>query len=577
MAGRKGCQSFTRWLRSTQEAAITPAVLLSNIPLEHQLYAVASCGMLQLQFQHNVTGKRHYSSSSSNIGGGRDLSPAEAGKMAFRKRLEMTKKKNLKCDDHPSSSTPSTKSLDTILSHAGLKPPCSNLKSESQILNQNEPLCPPINFETTYTRPPSGDYTNVEEGGKGLIYGRMGNPTRSLLEDVLTNLELASNIDATENTATAAAATTSVTAGDAVTCAFSSGMAAVSSIILALSNNSNSTEPLHVFLPDDIYHGVPSQLKTVFAGGGKVGGSTDRGAGVTYSAVDMTNIEHLKEELMEHVRHLESKSSTRGNNINNNILIWMESPSNPLCKVTDIEEVCTWVQDFRSFNSNVNISTVVDSTWAPPYLSQPLLLGADAVLHSGTKYLAGHSDVLIGSVTTSPKTTQGRELGSRVRQIQSALGATASPMDCWLTLRGLRTLHIRLERQCRSAMEIANFLNNHPLVKSVHYPGLEGHPQHQIAARQMKYSFGGMLSFEMADEAAAMAVAGAVSIIQRATSLGGTETLIEHRASIEPDDGRVSPMGLLRLSVGLEDVEDLKRDLEVALQIGHSITGNVSG
>ena len=149
-----------------------------------------------------------------------------------------------------------------------------------------------------------------------------------------------------------------------------------------------------------------------------------------------------------------------------------------------------------------------------------LHLGADAVLHSGTKYLAGHSDVLIGSVTTSPHTTQGRELGQQIRSIQSALGATASPMDCWLTLRGLRTLHIRLERQCQSAMKIAKFLSDHPLVEFVHYPGLKQHPQHRIAARQMKSWFGGMLSFEMSDEVSAMAVAGAVSTIQRATSLG---------------------------------------------------------
>ncbi len=225
----------------------------------------------------------------------------------------------------------------------------------------------------------------------------------------------------------------------------------------------------------------------------------------------------------------------------------------------------------------------VELRFLSPFLMQikhlfavKLRLGADAVLHSGTKYLAGHSDVLIGTVTTSPYTSQGRELGQRIRSIQSALGAIASPMDCWLTLRGLRTLHIRLERQCRSAMEIAKFLSAHPLVESVHYPGLEQHPQHKTAARQMKPWFGGMLSFEMSDEATAMAVAGAVSTIQRATSLGGTETLIEHRASIEPEDGRVSPMGLLRMSVGLEDVEDLKRDLDEALQIGHNITNDGS-
>ena len=196
-------------------------------------------------------------------------------------------------------------------------------------------------------------------------------------------------------------------------------------------------------------------------------------------------------------------------------------------------------------------------------------LGADAVLHSGTKYLAGHSDVLIGSVTTSPFTTQGQKLGQRISSIQSSLGATASPMDCWLTLRVLRTLHIRLDRQCKTALTIAEFLSHHPLVKSVHYPGLKTHPQYDIAIQQMRHGlYGGMLSFEVSNERMAMAVAGGVSIIKRATSLGGTETLIEHRASIEPEDGRVSPVGLLRVSIGLEDVEDLKRDLDITLRIG---------
>ncbi len=200
------------------------------------------------------------------------------------------------------------------------------------------------------------------------------------------------------------------------------------------------------------------------------------------------------------------------------------------------------------------------------------MLGADAVLHSGTKYLAGHSDVLIGFVTTSPFTIKGQQLGKKIKSIQSSLGATASPMDCWLTLRGLRTLHLRLERQCKNAMELAKFLSSHPSVAIVHYPGLKHHPQHNVALKQMNNGlFGGMLSFEVSSEAMAMAVAGGVCTIKRATSLGGTETLIEHRASIEPEDGRVSPLGLLRVSVGLEDVEDLKNDLETALQIGYEV------
>lgn len=193
------------------------------------------------------------------------------------------------------------------------------------------------------------------------------------------------------------------------------------------------------------------------------------------------------------------------------------------------------------------------------------------VMHSGTKYFGGHSDVLLGVTTTSPFTLMGKQLGESIRTIQTTLGSTASPFDCWLTLRGLRTLHIRVERQCQTAMKIATFLSQHKLVHKVHYPGLVAHPQHEIASRQMNGGYGGMLSFEMKNEAMAMAVAGAVSTIKRATSLGGTETLIEHRASIEPEDGRVSPDGLLRISVGLENPNDLIRDLGIAMDIANEV------
>ncbi len=176
-------------------------------------------------------------------------------------------------------------------------------------------------------------------------------------------------------------------------------------------------------------------------------------------------------------------------------------------------------------------------------------------------------------MTASPYTSRGKELGQLIRSVQTSLGSTASPMDCWLTLRGLRTLHLRVERQCQTAMELAKFLQNHDFVERVHYPGLPSHPQHETAIRQMNGGFGGMLSFEMKDEATAMAVAGACSVIKRATSLGGTETLIEHRASIEPEDGRVSPDGLLRVSVGLESAVDLKDDLNIALQVAQEVVG----
>lgn len=209
-------------------------------------------------------------------------------------------------------------------------------------------------------------------------------------------------------------------------------------------------------------------------------------------------------------------------------------------------------------------------------------LGADVVLHSGTKYLAGHSDSLIGIVTTSPKTKRGKELAPIVKNVQIAAGGVASPFDSWLTLRGLRTLHVRIERQCQNALHMAKYLQSqHRFVTAVHYPGLESHPHHNVACQQTVRQrqggkdggirFGGVLSFEVVDEAYAMAVAGALRIIQRATSLGGTETLIEHRASIEPIERRTSPPGLLRISAGLEDPDDLIADLDNALRIANQI------
>jgi len=192
-------------------------------------------------------------------------------------------------------------------------------------------------------------------------------------------------------------------------------------------------------------------------------------------------------------------------------------------------------------------------------------------MHSATKSLGGHSDVLLGVVTASPWTERGRELGPILRQTQIATGGVASSMDAWLTLRGLRTLATRIGRQCQTAYQIASFLQEHPMVRAVHYPGLESHPQHEIAKEQMSGEFGCVLSLEMESENKAMALAAALQTIQRATSLGGTETLIEHRASIEPPGRVTSPNGLLRLSVGLEDPSDLIADFENALEISERV------
>jgi len=390
----------------------------------------------------------------------------------------------------------------------------------------------------------------------------MGNPTRSCLENVLSGLEMME--DSSNDVVMGAGGEGGY---KAVTSAFSSGMAAASAMVLA-----HSQRPVYIIIPDDRYHGVPVQLSSVF-----------EGRNVFYTSVDMTDVANIQKEV-ERILCNDDDGEGVGvgdGNINGgqlDVLVWIETPSNPLCKVTDIKLVCDWVTQFREAKLNgtdecriSNISTVVDSTWAPPVITQPLLLGADAVLHSGTKYLGGHSDLLLGSITTSPLTSMGRHLATKIRNVQIDLGATASPFDSWLVLRGLRTLHVRIQRQCYNALAIAQFLNDHPIVTKVHYPGLKEHPQHHLAQRQMGGMYGGMLSFEVEGEAMAVAVAGGLGTVRRATSLGGTETLVEHRYSVEPEGGKTSPEGLLRLSVGLEDVGDLVEDLDVALGIAANV------
>jgi cystathionine gamma-synthase len=322
-------------------------------------------------------------------------------------------------------------------------------------------------------------------------------------------------------------------------------MMAVSSILLA------HTAPLHVIRHGDLYHGVSTALVEVFSR-----------FGVTTTSVDMTDLDALRAELA-------SRAESSGD-----VILWMETPSNPLLDVLDIAAICELSNKARKeLNLTVNVTTVVDSTLAPPTLSQPLHMGADVALHSATKFLAGHSDATIGVATTSPWTRRGRELGPLLRQVQTVACGVASPMDCWLTLRGIRTLHVRLARQSETAMKVATFLESHALVARVRYPGLASHPQHSVAQRQMS-QFGGLMSVELSNAAEAMAMAAALTTVQRATSLGGTETLIEHRASIEPEGRRTSPPGLLRLSVGLEDADDLIEDLGRALAIAQEVCGN---
>jgi cystathionine gamma-synthase len=234
-------------------------------------------------------------------------------------------------------------------------------------------------------------------------------------------------------------------------------------------------------------------------------------------------------------------------------LVWIETPSNPMLRLTDIAAV-------TELAHQAGAQCVCDSTWAPPVVQRPLALGADWVIHATTKYLGGHGD-LLGGVAIARQTD---EFYQRVRQLQGMAGAVPSAFDCWLLLRGIRTLSCRLQVQCQSALKVAEFLVQHPQVTAVHYPGLASHPSHGLARRQMQ-QFGGMLSVEIrGGEAAAMAVAAKVNLFTRATSLGGVESLIEHRASIEPPD-TATPRNLLRLSIGLEAAVDLIADLDQAL------------
>jgi cystathionine gamma-synthase len=409
--------------------------------------------------------------------------------------------------------------MGSVLAHAGVV-----------VDKDNAAMSPALHMATTYARPADGPYRDGDSK-----YTRMDNPTRLLLEREMARLEThGKSVESTTTIDNAGLDNSVVTC-----CAFASGMMAASSIVLA------HTAPLHVIFPVDLYHGVPTVLTDVFSR-----------FGVVVKRVDLTNLKALESALS----CLPEESDA---------IVWIETPSNPLCHVLDIEATCDLVRRVRS-----NTTTVVDSTLAPPTLTQPLLLGADFVLHSATKYLGGHSDVLLGVVTASPWTQRGRELGPLLREVQVAVGGVASAMDSWLTMRGLRTLSVRVLKQCDTAMKLANYLNQHPSVHAVHYPGLKqesapGH--HATAERQMRGGYGGVLSVEMESESKAMALAGALRTIQRATSLGGTETLIEHRASIEPLGRVTSPVGLLRIAVGLEDPDDLINDLNAALEISDTL------
>ena len=307
--------------------------------------------------------------------------------------------------------------------------------------------------------------------------------------------------------------------GGAACAAFGSGLAGVTAIFQGLMPGD------HVVAPVDIYHGTANVLKHLFAKWK-----------VTASFIDMTHLDVLRSALTPHTK-----------------IIWIETPSNPLLRCVDIAAIAQIAHAHGA-------RAIADNTFASPVLQQPLALGCDMVVHATTKYLGGRSDVLGGAVVSRLDDAYFAE----VRTAQLFGGAVPSPFDCWLVMRSLPTLPYRMQAHCANAGKVAEFLQQHPKVSVVHYPGLAGNPFHAVAKKQMS-GFGGMLSFEVkGGKDAAMALAANVEIFTRATSLGGVESLIEHRASIEGPDSK-APQGLLRVSVGLENADDLIEDLAFAL------------
>jgi cystathionine gamma-synthase len=308
--------------------------------------------------------------------------------------------------------------------------------------------------------------------------------------------------------------------GGASCAAFSSGLAAVTAIFQGLQPGD------HVVAPQDIYHGTANVLKHLFAKWQ-----------VSASFVDMTQLDEVTRAL---------RPATR--------IVWIETPSNPLLQCVDIAAAA-------EIAHRAGARAIADNTFASPALQRPLELGCDMAMHATTKYLGGRSDVLGGAVVSRADDAAF----AQVRTAQLFGGAVPSPFDCWLVMRSLPTLAYRMRAHCANARRVADFLRQHPKVSAVHYPGLEDSPFHALAAKQMS-DFGGMLSFETkGGKAAAMAVAAQVEVFTRATSLGGVESLIEHRASIEGPQSK-TPQGLLRVSVGLEHADDLIDDLAQALE-----------
>lgn len=331
----------------------------------------------------------------------------------------------------------------------------------------------------------------------GYVYTRSDNPNRHALEETLANLE-----------------------GGARALAFSSGQAATNAVFQMLKSGD------HVVIANEAYFGTPKLVREIFSH-----------LGITASYVDMSNLAAVQAAMTAQTK-----------------IVWIETPSNPLLTISDIAAISEIAHQSGAL-------LVADNTWASPLVQRPLAHGADIVMHSTTKYISGHTDVLGGALIFA----RNDEVTARAQMVQTLGGAVPSPFDCWLMMRGIRTLALRVRQQVASAQRVAEFLADHPAIERVNYPGLDSHAGHAIAARQMTNGFGGMLSFHVrggADDA--MALAARLQLFTRATSLGGIESLIEHRASIEGPTS-TTPQNLLRVSIGIEHVDDLIDDLRQAI------------
>lgn len=303
--------------------------------------------------------------------------------------------------------------------------------------------------------------------------------------------------------------------------AFSSGMAAITALF-------NTVKPGgHILIPHDVYYATKVMAEELF--GTK---------GIEISEVVMSNLKSVKKAIKK-----------------NTSLVWLETPSNPQLNISDIAKI-------SKLAHKVGAICAVDNTWPSPVLQRPIEHGADIVMHSTSKYFGGHSDVLGGFLVLKKK----GKLADKIKSIQTLTGGVPSPFDCWLVTRGIKTLHVRVLQQTKNAFKLATFLENHPKIERVNYPGLKSHPHYKVAKKQMTEGFGAMLSVQIKGNAKnAMQLTGRLKLFTTATSLGGVESLIEHRKSVEGENSP-TPDNLLRVSVGLENVNDLIEDWKQALR-----------